>query len=219
MNTQIFQQKIFTCSSILINESSEYDDIVTCGVGGRIWNSSVILASFLKNKNIENYLQLENKTILEIGAGAGICGLVCATNEKVKKVIISDRDPGCLKLIEKNLELNFRKVIYEKIEIAPLDWSNLDELTKFKDSFDVLIGSDIIYSLSMIDGLLMGLDFLCGKETDVVLALADRGGEGSDYDYFMKKLVSSGKWKVDIVPDEFLDEKSYKIFILCLKKI
>lgn len=219
MNAQVFRQKIFTCSSILINESNEYDDIETCGVGGRIWNSSVILASFLKNKNIDNYLKLENKTILEIGAGAGICGLVCATNEKIKKVIISDRDPGCLKLISKNLELNFRKVISEKIEITSLDWSNLEELKKFKDSFDVLIGSDLIYSLSMIDSLLIALDFLCGKETDVVLALADRGGEGSDYDYFMKKLMGSGNWKVEIVPDEVLEEKSYKIFILCLKKI
>jgi predicted nicotinamide N-methyase len=184
MNELSLRDRIYNKTSILINESSDYDDINSCGVGGRIWKSSVVLASFLVSDSLKKFIQFENKNILEIGSGAGVCGLVFASLN-VKKVYLTDRDQGVIELLHKNLQLNSEKINKEKVEIGTLDWNNETELMKFKDSgIDVIIGSDLLYSLSMVDGLVKALNYMSNKDTVVLFALANRGDIGGEYDVF-----------------------------------
>jgi len=211
------QQKIFEYTNILINESNEYDEIEKVGVGGRIWKSSVVLSGILKSEKLKNYFDLENKNILEIGAGAGICGIVCSTLN-IKKITITDRDPGCLLLIKKNIEENKQKINEEIIEIHNLDWHIQEQLDYFKGKFDIIIGSDILYSSFMIEPLCRALDYLCTQNTKILISLADRGGEDSDYNKFFQKINELDIFEITILPDDLLGEKYDKILTLYISR-
>ncbi len=211
------QQKIQEYTGIKINESNEYEEIEKVGVGGRIWKSSVVLSALLKSQNLKNYINFDNKKVLEIGAGAGICGIVCATLN-INKITITDRDPGCLMLMEKNIEENIEKLKKEKIEIQSFDWGSAEQLVKFKGTFDVLIGSDLIYSGFMIDPLCNALDFLCEENTLILISLADRGGEDSDFAKFFETIKALGKFEIEVLPDDLIEERFEKIVTLLLGK-
>lgn len=216
-NAATMQDIILKNTSIHINESHEYDEIERCGIGGRIWKSSVLLSSLLKSKHLDKIITFENKTVLEIGSGAGICGIVCATLN-VNKVIITDRDPGCLLLIEKNIELNLERLNKNKIEIKNFDWGNNEQIEFFKGKFDILIGSDLIYSQFMIEMLCKALESLCTEKSEVLLTLADRGGEQSDFNNFIKMLQSRDRFDILIIPEDLLEEKIDKVKTLYMKK-
>lgn len=216
-NSLSMQQKIFEYTGIIINESIEYDDIEKVGVGGRIWKSSVVLSALLKSEKLRNLINFENKRILEIGAGAGICGIVCSTLN-IKQITITDRDPGCLVLIEKNIQENLGKINKEKIEIKNFDWGNEELLEKFKGTFDILIGSDIIYSSFMIEPLCNALDFLCENDTKMLISLADRGDEDSDFNKFFQAINALNKFDIEVLPDDLIGERFEKIVTLKIKR-
>jgi predicted nicotinamide N-methyase len=211
------QQKILEYTGIIINESIEYDDIEKVGVGGRIWKSSVVLSAILKSEKLRNFINFNNKKVLEIGAGAGICGIVCATLN-IDKITITDRDPGCLMLIEKNIAENSEKLNKDKIQIKSFDWGSKEQLEKFKGTFDILIGSDIFYSAFMIEPLCNALDFLCEADNEMLISLADRGGEDSDCNKFLQTINALRKFEIEILPDDLLKENFGKIITLKLRK-
>ena len=219
MDTQemSLKERIFNITSLMVNESHEFDDIESVGVGGRLWRPAVLLSSFLKSQCLDQYVSIENKNVLEIGAGPGAGGLVSALLP-TSKVYITDRDPGVLQLITKNIEANKDKIPIEKVEVAPLDWTNSEHLSNFKGKVDVIIGSDILYSLSMVDGLVNALEFLSHKESVIIFAMAIRGVRGGEYDHFIKKLTENGNWSLEIVPEELVDVKFYNLFIVILKR-
>jgi len=211
------QDKIFQYTNILINESNEYDDIEKVGVGGRIWKSSVMLSAILKSEKLKNLIDFENKNILEVGAGAGICGIVCSTLN-INKITITDRDPGCLQLIEKNILENKEKLNLDRIEIKCLDWCNREQLGNFKGNYDIIIGSDLIYSGFMIEPLCKALEFLCETNKYILISLADRGGEESDFNVFFSYMIKFDKFDITVLPENFLEEKFEKIVTLLMKK-
>ena len=153
------QTKIQTATNILINEIDEYEEIEKCGVGGKIWKSSFVLSSLLKGQKLSKFINLNDKRILEIGSGAGICGIVCATLN-IQKIIITDRDAGCLELIHKNILLNEDKINKNLIETKSFDWTNEEEIKEMKGKYDVIIGSDLLYSEFMIKPFVKALNLM-----------------------------------------------------------
>jgi predicted nicotinamide N-methyase len=208
-NTQLTQAELLhsiitQVSNLDIKTSLDYE-IDQCGTGGKIWKSSVILSKYLiKNKNVIN-----DKYVLEIGAGTGVCGLVCATLN-AKKVYLSDRDPGVLKLLDYNIEVNKEK-INSSVEVVSLDWINKDDYLKI-ENVDLIVGSDLLYSSSMVKGL---VDVLCGlarSETKVLIAIQRRSEE---YDMFIKEI--SNVFELNVIEEE-LPDGFYNIVILELIK-
>jgi predicted nicotinamide N-methyase len=222
------QEKIHSITNILINESDEYEEIEKCGVGGKIWKSSFVLSSFLKSKNLQEFINIENKRILEIGAGAGICGLVCSTLN-VKKIIITDRDPGCLQLIEKNIESNTVKINKNLIEVKSFDWTNHNQINEFKDKYDIIIGSDLLYSPFMIEPFVKALNaFILDHENiEILLSLPQRGGDDSEYSNFLRLIKGIELFEIKILPNFFVNENKNEkenydlfenVFTLIIKK-
>ena len=73
------------------------------GIGGMVWDASLILAKFLYcNKSI---VFSKISSVLEVGSGTGICGLACALMEPKLKVTLSDLRSH-LPLIQTNIDIN-----------------------------------------------------------------------------------------------------------------
>lgn len=209
-----FKEKIYKYSSLEIQDSSDLD-IFPCGIGGRIWKSAVMLSNFLNNENFRKYVNFEDKVVLELGAGCGIGGLI-ASKHKAKRVYLTDNDPGCIEVMKNNYELNQKRLNLRDVEVFSFDWSNKDDYEKFGEKIDIVIGSDIIYGLFMVDGLIRALDKLCEVGMTVVLAFHKRGGE---HEVFFKKLGDTGKWKVEEVSQFVLEEEYLRNGIVIMNKI
>lgn len=103
------------------------------GVGYVLWSSSIILSKFLlKNSELSN-----NKSILEIGAGLALSGILSSHN--AKSVLLTDYNENVVDNIQFNIDLNsgiysinntnslIDSNIYDcKVNSAMLDWDYID---------------------------------------------------------------------------------------------
>lgn len=113
------------------------------GVAGEIWNSAFLLSSLMISKKCKKLM--ENKTILEIGSGTGICGLF-ASLASAKKVYLTDREDN-LEILYKNYEINKKLISANNCEISikAVDWNYPPSFKNIEDKIDLIIASDIIY--------------------------------------------------------------------------
>lgn len=103
-----------------------------------------------------NRLAFIGKTVLELGSGTGICGILAA---KIgAKVILSDQKIETFELIHKNVNLNNVEAQY-----IPLDWSRKIDLIndQIPTNIDYIIGSDLCYEdEQQFEKLLLTIAFL-----------------------------------------------------------
>mmetsp|Transcript_48674 Transcript_48674/g.80740 ORF Transcript_48674/g.80740 Transcript_48674/m.80740 type:complete len:273 (-) Transcript_48674:8-826(-) len=134
------------------------------GIGATVWDSGIVLAKYLE---AHSHL-IKQKSVLEIGAGTGLCGMVCA-KLKAKAVLFTDKDCA-LPLLNKNLFENFLQIAPQQMNqknkesndckqqlllSKELTWGDSKQLTAlqtfinthfltFETMFDVIILSDCI---------------------------------------------------------------------------
>lgn len=117
-----------------------------CWIGTRVWKSSLKLSEFLK----ENSNKIENKNILELGAGLGLPS-IAASILGAKTVVATEQQP-----LDNLLEKNFKSLDFldqDKITSLALDWKNIENnqiLERLNSLFDgpvdVILLSDCIFS-------------------------------------------------------------------------
>ena len=138
---------------------------VISSTGLTLWRASSILCNFL----CRHYKTcIEKKSILELGAGIGLCGIVCYSMGKCNRVVMTDGDTDVLESMRYNVQINIRppeicntitSLETDMDELLPcrqLIWGQDQQLQDFKSywgTFDVIIGSDIIYQEAIIDPL------------------------------------------------------------------
>ena len=139
-----------------VSESGRVDPDLT---GQHIWEAAPILCKFMIN-NKEMFSKDGGKSVLEIGSGTGICGLVCS--QLAKSVTLTDHEDVVMDLIKKNIEHVVKTQDYPKsISYSKIDWEfALDEditintITDIGDGqieetqgtfggYDIIIGSDL----------------------------------------------------------------------------
>jgi predicted nicotinamide N-methyase len=98
-----------------------------------LWPSAEALAKVL----VENREIIQNKDVLELGAGLSMPSIICG-KLGANRVIASDYHPDNSFQVHRNAKLNSLD-----IEYMQLDWSSLKE--KKDEKFDVIIGSDLLY--------------------------------------------------------------------------
>ena len=84
--------------------------------GTVVWDDAVLLARFLERKAARKPGCFEKKSVLELGAGVGLPGLLLA--KLGADVVVSDRDEHAKELLERNIRQNglrdkCRGVVYE----------------------------------------------------------------------------------------------------------
>ena len=99
----------------------------------KIWEASIILADYIAGLQVE-----PEKRFLEIGCGVGLVGIVASAFGH--HVTATEYNSDALNFARANALLNKAS----NIEIKEMNWNK----PQLKDSFDTIIGSEIIYKES-----------------------------------------------------------------------
>jgi predicted nicotinamide N-methyase len=126
----------------------------------KVWASSKAMVSFLQ----EEPHFIENKKVLEIGAGIGLPSFSIAN--KASNIIISDYDKEAVALVHKNVSyLNLSNVTS-----IVLDWNDTPEHI----IANTILLSDTNYNPSDFDALVISITSFINKGSVVILATPNR---------------------------------------------
>lgn len=100
---------------------------------------------------------MRNEDVLEVGSGTGITGIVAAFCSK--SVVVTDYNDIVLELLDHNAREN--ALPGSKCVCKKLDWTIEESRRTFTPhSYNVIIGSDVVYWHQMIIPLLESVDYL-----------------------------------------------------------
>jgi len=126
----------------------------------KVWASSKAMVTFLQ----EEPHFIENKNVLEIGAGIGLPSFSIAN--KASNIIISDYDKEAVDLVHKNItHLNL-----SNCKALVLDWNDISEHI----IADTILLSDTNYNPTDFDALVISITKFLNIGSSVVLATPNR---------------------------------------------
>ncbi len=134
--------------------------------------------------------------VLELGAGTGVCGLVCRRFTRAAHVTVTDV-AAALPLIERNRARLGVDADAERLSIAELWWGEFGERFAH-ERVDVLMASDIIYETKSHAALLATLVHFWRLNPQLLVVLAHRRRYAHE-DAFFASLASAGFKKRDIL--------------------
>ena len=164
----------------------------------KVWPSSIALHDVLK---AHPYL-IQNKHVLEIGAGIGLPSLMMA--DIAKSIQISDFDKEAVALLQKNIE----HLQLQNAQALQLDWNNMPE----NMNAEVLILSDVNYDPAQFDVLIHLIDKFIHQGCTIILSTPQRIMASP----FVQKLEASIKARHEVTVDE--NGVNQEISILVLSK-
>jgi len=121
----------------------EHDaETVPLRTGCRLWSSSYALVEYL---SCHAHL-VRDKSVIELGAGVGACGLACASLG-AESVTITDRDDATLALAHANALRNgwFDGTRACEVSVRRLDWGDATTYDARADGYDLVIAADVVY--------------------------------------------------------------------------
>ncbi|XP_022055708.2 methyltransferase-like protein 23 isoform X3 [Acanthochromis polyacanthus] len=120
--------------------------------GMYVWPSAVVLAQYLWTYRDE----LKGKTVLELGAGVGLPGVVAASCGAA--VILSDK-PSCLQNCRRSCDANG----LQEVALVGLKWGEVSPDLVLLPRLDVIIGSDVFYDPRDFEEVIVTVAFLLRK--------------------------------------------------------
>lgn len=127
---------------------------------GVIWPSSIILANHLYQMN------LANLRVLEVGCGIGLPSVLL--NHMNVEITATDYHPEAVQFLNSNSALNNDK----NIPFCRTEWANLDTDL---GTFDLIVGSDLLYEDSHIKELSTFINKHAKRTCKVILIDPSRG--------------------------------------------
>ncbi|XP_036943913.1 methyltransferase-like protein 23 [Acanthopagrus latus] len=123
--------------------------------GMYVWPSAVVLAQYLWTHRE----QLRDETVLELGAGVSLPGVVAARCGA--KVILSDstRNPLCLENCRRSCEANGLR----DVDVLGLTWGEISPDLVLLPKLDVILGSDVFYEPQDFEDVIVTVAFLLRK--------------------------------------------------------
>ena len=162
----------------------------------KLWPSSIALFDVLK---AHPHL-IQNKHVLEIGAGIGLPSLMLAPI--TKSIQISDYDKEAVALIQKNIE----HLQLQNAEALQLDWKNVPENL----NPEVVILSDVNYDPAQFDTLITLIDKFMRQGSTIILSTPQRIMASP----FVLKLELYIKERYEAFADENGIQKEISILVL-----
>ena len=170
--------------------------------GLRVWEAATPLIKYL-SRHRERLL--DDRNVLELGAGTGAVGLSAAKMGSPRHVVLSDTDltaalvteagwqeQSTLEQLSENVELN--RLSAAAVSVVELRWGECAQrgalLERYPGGFDTVVASDVLYYPQRTYSRLVGaIDALVAPSGAVVLSYKVRhGDEGS----CVRMLLESG---------------------------
>ena len=164
----------------------------------KLWPSSIALHDVLK---AHPYL-IQNKHVLEIGAGIGLPSLMLAPI--TKSIQISDYEKEAVELLQKNI----KHLQLQNAVALQLDWNNMPE----NMNAEVLILSDVNYDPTQFETLTKLIDKFIHQGCTIILSTPQRIMASP----FIQKLEASIKARYEATVEE--NGVNQEISILVLSK-
>lgn len=163
-------QNIDEVLELVLKESSRPDEHTP--YWAEIWPSALALAQFLRRE-----VDLAGKTVLELGCGLGVVGIVA--HRCGAEVLLSDLEDDALRLAELNWILNFG----ELPAITRLDWRN----PTLHRQFDALLAADVAYEKRLFWPLLDTFGRLLAPGGEIWLSEPNRPVAGEFFEMLKKE--------------------------------
>ncbi|RLN56512.1 hypothetical protein BBJ29_006023 [Phytophthora kernoviae] len=109
---------------------------------------------FLSDSMYDNRAEFAGKSVIELGSGLGLVGIL-ASYLTDKQVVITDGDDDTVKLLEANCKLN---EVEDRVQCRKLLWGV--DLEQIEDKFDLVLGADIIYEQEYVVSLFQTAQYL-----------------------------------------------------------
>jgi predicted nicotinamide N-methyase len=162
----------------------------------KLWPSSIALLDVLE---AHPHL-IQNKHVLEIGAGIGLPSLMMAG--VAKSIQISDYDKEAVALLQKNIE----HLQIQNAEALQLDWNTIPENMQP----DVILLSDVNYDPAEFDVLITLIDKFLTQGSSIILSTPQRIMASP----FVQKLEASIMERYEAMVDENGIQKEISILVL-----
>lgn len=188
---------------ILQDFSAEID--ATKNTERKLWDGAFLLARYLENTGVFPAGFWNGRHCVELGAGCGLTGLVAwllgtsvtltdlpSATEHTKRCVTTNVD----RLGRISPTLGQRSA---DIQVKDYTWDSSEDLQHLCPPYDVVFGSDIVYSAEGSGSLVEALRVLCGPSSLVLISYKPRGLQE---DVFFTKLANSG-FTISCVPHEF----------------
>ena len=151
--------------SVAVDPSVVNHLVVEGSTGFRVWEAAKFLGSYLLSN--EGIQYIENKRVIELGAGTGFAGLCAA--RVAKHVTLTDCHDKVLDLLSSSAKSNVAHS-NAQISVKQLDWTR----DRFDEAFDVVIGADLVYDPRLLEPLVetlsslqFDLAFICSAVRDL----------------------------------------------------
>eukprot|EP01043_Picozoa_sp_COSAG02_P053047 COSAG02_NODE_5806_length_4023_cov_5.908002_2_plen_328_part_00 len=140
-------------ASVEIYFPAGFDEV---GLGAMVWSSAVALSIWLSRAASTGQLLMKGARMLELGAGVGLPGLMCAQlgADAPSQVTLTDLSPQLIDRIRANAERN-AKAGTPLPEAALLNWGEQAAAESSLDcgEYDVIIGADLVYNPAQVSQL------------------------------------------------------------------
>jgi predicted nicotinamide N-methyase len=164
----------------------------------KVWASAHAMTRFLQ----EEPTWIQNKIVLEIGAGIGIPSFCIAS--LTKKIIISDYAPDAVALLQKNIN----HLALNNAQAACIDWNNVsDDIIA-----DTILLSDTNYEPSAHNHLILLIDKFINNGSSIILATPNRLASNPFIERISKYITSTKKYSI---PE---NDTNKEIVVMVLKK-
>ena len=189
--------------------------------GEFIYNAARVLADLTDS----GVLDVEGKSVVELGAGAGLPAIVAALNGASSVAITDygrDHDRGLVEAIDKNIEILCREepelacVKNKQIKGFPYVWGNdVDDILtvngKNSEKFDVVIMADCIFNRSVHKQLVDSMTMLMTEDTGVCYcSFSHHDPQKTELDLVFLTLCEEAGYKVEHIHKE--QRRSYPFF-------
>ncbi|TNV72380.1 hypothetical protein FGO68_gene12920 [Halteria grandinella] len=154
-------------------QQMEYENCqLEVGVPLVVWRASLSLSQWL-DKNQTQWLKSSSDPVsaLELGSGTGLLGLFTIKRllqeNQGSKVTLTDMEQSSLDLLAKNIELN--ALTTEQVSASYLKWGDFTSPIG-EQSFDLIVGSDIIYNNYVLEPLAQTIEKLLKPGSNAYIA-------------------------------------------------
>lgn len=119
----------------LLRKRAIHDPLRDLPLWAKIWPASFVLGRFLRK------FEPEGKTLLELGAGMGICGMI-ASRYGFSKVVCTDLAGDAMDFARANV---LRNNLGHVMETRQLDITRPGRDPRFPEGFDIIAASELLY--------------------------------------------------------------------------